>query len=60
MFIRCVEKNTGVPIFGLELNMTVAKSEMTCGCAREVEELREMACSMKVKYDGPESDSIAR
>jgi len=57
---RCVDKNTGVPIFGLELNMTVAKSEMTCGCAREVEELREMSCNMKVKYDGPEKDSIKR
>ena len=58
--IRCVDKKTGVPIFGLEQNMTVARLEMSCGCARQVEELREMSCNMKVKYDGPESDSIAR
>jgi len=57
---RCVDKRRGVPIFGVELNMTVAKSSMTCGCAREAEDLKEIACNMQVKYDGPERDSIAR
>ena len=32
---RCVAKDTGVPIFGLETNMTAAK-DMTCACAAQV------------------------
>ena len=32
---RCVAKDTGVPIFGLETNMTAAK-DMTCACASQV------------------------
>jgi len=57
---RCVNKKTGRPIHGVELNMTVAVNSMTCGCAREAAELKEMGCGMKVKYDGPESRSMGR
>ena len=32
---RCVARDTGVPIFGLETNMTAAK-DMTCACASQV------------------------
>jgi len=48
---RCVAKDTGVPIFGLETNMTAAK-DMTCACASQVWELRAQGCAMLVKYDG--------
>ena len=56
---RCVNKKTGQPIDGfLETNMTVAVGSMTCGCAREAAELKEMGCAMKIKYDGPASRHI--
>jgi len=52
---RCVNKRTGDPIHGIETNMTVAVNSMTCGCAREAEELKEIGCGMKVQYNGPAS-----
>jgi len=48
---RCVAKDTGVPIFGLETNMTAAK-DMTCACASQVWELKAQGCAMQVNYDG--------
>ena len=40
--------------------MTAALSSMTCGCAREAMELKEMGCGMKVKYDGPAPKNMER
>merc|ERR1711915_114066 len=57
---RCVDKKTGDPIHGFETNMTAALSSMTCGCAREAMELKEMGCGMKVKYDGPAPKNMKR
>jgi len=48
---RCVAKDTGVPIFGLETNMTAAK-DMSCACASQVWELKAQGCAMQVNYDG--------
>jgi len=52
---RCVAKDTGVPIFGLETNMTAAEN-MTCACASQVWELKAHGCAMLVNYDGAGSD----
>eukprot|EP00092_Neocalanus_flemingeri_P031901 GFUD01034655.1.p1 GENE.GFUD01034655.1~~GFUD01034655.1.p1 ORF type:complete len:486 (+),score=98.25 GFUD01034655.1:65-1459(+) len=57
---RCVNKKTGHPIHGVETNMTTAVDSMTCACAREADELKEIGCSMSVKYDGPASRSVER
>ena len=57
---RCVEKRTGHPIHGIETNMTLAVDSMTCACAREAAELKEIGCGMSVKYDGPASRSVER
>jgi len=57
---RCVNKKTGHPIHGIETNMTQAVDVMNCACAREAEDLKEMGCGMRVKYDGPSSRSVER
>jgi len=56
---RCVARDTGVPIFGLETNMTAAK-DMTCACASQVWELRAQGCAMLVNFDGSGEKSGAR
>ena len=56
---RCVRQTDGQPIFGLETNMT-AVDQMTCGCARQAETMRELGCAMKVKYEGDSPASQER
>ena len=56
---RCVDKETGEPIFGLETNMTRVEG-MLCDCARDSVMLKKMGCSMKVKYDGDSKVSRER
>ena len=56
---RCVDEDTGEPIFGLETNMTEVE-RMTCDCARHSVQLKKMDCSMSVKYDGDSEASKER
>ena len=56
---RCVDKETGKPIFGVETNMT-SVDMMTCECARHDHLMKEMGCNMKVKYDGDSQVSKTR
>ena len=55
---RCVSKESGQPIFGLETNMTAVDS-MTCGCARQAETLKELGCDMAVKFEGESPEKLA-
>ena len=56
---RCVSKEDGTPIFGLETNITAVDS-MTCGCARQAETLRQLGCDMAVEFEGEGKESMAR
>ena len=56
---RCVAKDTGEPIQGIETDMAKA-DEMDCKCSRESNDLKELGCGMRVQWNGDSSRSKER
>jgi len=58
---RCVNKETGLPIFGFTLSPEEAESQgVDCACSRQVQVIKEMSCSLEVDYNGDGERSKAR
>jgi len=56
---RCVDKESGFPIHGLETNMTAVPG-MDCACSRDAEVIRKLGCGMELEYGGPSQNSEQR
>jgi len=55
---RCVNRLSGDPEFGFVINLETANmEEVDCECAREMEILKELGCSMETNYEGSSKSS---